>query len=304
MRFGSAKVDKKGYRGMHLHDNRIAETPLTLDAEQDWQLAATLFTAADKVNSGPVVLISSASAVPQTYYRHFARHLVTEGATAVLTFDYRGMSASSGDRRRWRHLRMFHWDQFDFVAATRWLIEHYPNHELVGLGHSYGGQALGLSGESDKFSRYAGVATLSGYWRNLATPYSVWLKTQVAGRFLSHVLGCVPKGLSPGETFPGPIMLDWADWILKSDYWFDADDVPGLENYAKVTLPYLSVGLNDDPWGTKAALHAFMRHYTNADVKRVWLSPGDSGPLEHLGYFRRRHAANHWPIVTDFLLNR
>ena len=154
------------------------ERELIIEAPQEWNLATTLFTPTSPANqrpSSPTILLSSAAGVPRAIYSNFARHLVQSGAAAVMIYDYRGMGGSAGDKKRWPELRMFHWAQHDFPACAQWLRNEFPNHPLVGMGHSFGGQALGLSGASHLFERYATVATMSGYWRGLDTPYKVWV---------------------------------------------------------------------------------------------------------------------------------
>ncbi|MGO4843960.1 esterase, partial [Rhizobiaceae sp. 2RAB30] len=59
------------------------------------------------------------------------------------------------------------WALLDLPAAAKALDAAAPGHAMVGVGQSYGGQALGLSGISDRFLRYGMVATMSGYWRGL-----------------------------------------------------------------------------------------------------------------------------------------
>ena len=152
-------------------------------------------------------------------------------------------------------------------------------------------------------TRYATVATMSGYWRGLDTPWRVWLQTQVFGRVVASTLGYVPEAVSPGTTMPGGIFLDWARWIASPDYFFSDPDLPEIYRFNTVTLPYLSIGLTDDPWGTRQAVDDFISRYTNADLKQMWIEPGESGKIGHLGYFSRRHSQGLWPELRDFLLH-
>ena len=285
-------------------DGGISAVPVTFPAAEDWILHGTLYENVKAEKNAPVVLISGAAGAPHIFYNAFAHHLCKMGAAAVLTYDYRGMAASSGDVKQWDRLRMFHWAQHDFTAATAYLKDRFLGHPLMGVGHSYGGQALGLSGQAHKFERYATVATMSGYWRGLDTPYSVWFKTQIFGRLVAKTLGHIPKVFGLGGVFPGKIFLDWAKWIRSPNYWFDSDDVPGLDNFKHVTLPYLSIHVSDDLWGTVRAIGSFMAHYENADFRQITVSPGKSGKIGHIGYFRKVHEAEHWPHITNFLFEK
>jgi len=276
---------------------------ITLQSADNWELAATLFTSAKSSSDKPAVLISSAAGAPRGYYTKFAQALIDAGAPAVLTYDYRGMHGSAGDRSRWPELRMFHWGEHDFTAAAKFLKNHQDGGPIVGLGHSYGGQAPGLSEAWPLFERYASVATLNGYWRGTDQPIRVWLQTQIFGRALARFWGHVPENFPAAGGMPGTIMKDWANWIARPDYFFDLEDVPATRHFPQVTLPYLSFRPADDPWATKRAVETFMARYTAADLKHHVIEPGKSGPIGHLGFFRSVHRGDHWPLVIKYLLN-
>jgi len=282
----------------------VKEADIAFPAEQDWTLHGRLFEPiTPPPTSASVIVLSGAAAVPEGFYWSFARHLVRHGAAAVLTYDYRGIGRSSGDRSRWRDLRMADWGRLDFAAAIRLMVERFPDNDLVGCGHSYGGQAPGLTRESANFVRYGTVATMSGYWAKTDQPMRVWAQTQLMGRPLAALLGQVPKPLSVGEAMPGGIMLDWAKWIASRNYFFDDPSVSEAAHFADVQMPYLAVHVVDDLWGTRAAIIDFMRHYTGTDVRLLTLKPGESGPVGHLGFFRKAHSDVHWPVLTDWLLH-
>ena len=59
------------------------------------------------------------------------------------------------------------WAVLDLPAAAAALDAVAPGHDMVGVGQSYGGQALGLCGIAGRFTRYGMVATMSGYHRGL-----------------------------------------------------------------------------------------------------------------------------------------
>ena len=282
-------------------DDDLRERSVTIDA-RGWTLSGSLFDPGGSGADGPAVLLSAAAMVPQGYYARFARFLVRNGARAVLTYDYRGVGQSAGDRNRWHELRMKDWAVLDFPAALAFLEEIAGPGPVVGMGHSYGGQALGLSGVADRFERYATVATMSGHWRLLDTPKRIFLLTQVFGPAVARLLGQLPKAISPGEAMPGAVFLDWSRWIASPDYWFDDDSVPETSRFAAVRTPYLSVRPSDDVWATERAVAAFMRHYTANDLRHLVLDPGESGTIGHLGFFRQAHCASHWRPVVRYLL--
>ncbi|EFL90420.1 alpha/beta fold hydrolase [Ahrensia sp. R2A130] len=275
---------------------------LTLVSAGGWPLGATLFQAPSPNSEKPAVLISSAAGAPRGYYTKFAQALIYGGAPAVLTYDYRGMHGSKGDRSRWPELRMFQWGEHDFTAVAEFLKDHVQGGPIVGLGHSYGGQAPGLSAAWSLFERYGTVATLNGYWRGTDQPIRVWLQTQIAGRALAKFWGHVPDSFPGAGGMPGTIMKDWADWIARPDYFFDLEDVPATRHFPNVKLPLASFRPADDPWATKRAVETFMARYTAADLTHHVIEPGPSGPIGHLGFFRSVHRESHWPTVIRYLL--
>ena len=211
----------------------------------------------------------------------------------------RQVSAKTG-----QSFTMKQWATQDFVCAAQWLANHAPESPMVGLGHSFGGQALGLSGISSLFERYCGVAAMSGYWHNTGEPWGVLLKTQLVGVPISHVLGALPGWIGMGETMPGTIFRQWAKWVRYPNYFFDDPSISETAHFADVTLPLLFIGIEDDAWGTRAAVDGLFRHYTKAQRHEFWLKPDEeSGAIGHLGLFRQRHRANHWPVLRDFLLH-
>jgi predicted alpha/beta hydrolase len=106
-------------------------------------LAGTLFR---RERDGPAALVSSATAAPQGLYSAFAGALVGAGAGAVLTYDYRGVGRSARPSSWHRRIAKKEWALCDFAAALAALRQAAPRRPLVGVGQSFGGQALGHLG--------------------------------------------------------------------------------------------------------------------------------------------------------------
>jgi predicted alpha/beta hydrolase len=178
-----------------------------------------------------------------------------------------------------------------------------PGHAMVGVGQSFGGQALGLCGAAARFERYGMVATMTGYHRLLDDP-TVWARMNVVGVPISLLFRDTPRWLGIGEPMPSSCFRDWARWCRHPDYFFGDPDLPETALFASLTTPILALGLTDDPWGNPRAVAAFMKHYEKAPVETRWLSPDDAGgqAIGHLGYFRSRFAKTLWPQFIAWLL--
>lgn len=267
-------------------------------ATDGFALTGTLF---EGPSSGPLLLISSATAVPRGLYAAFAQAAVAAGARAALIYDYRGTGGS--DDPSWRNrVGMKDWALLDFPAAVAALGAVAPGHAMVGVGQSYGGQALGLSGVADRFQRYGMVATMSGYFGGLDDRAAKWRMLGI-GVPMSYLSRRTSRRMGVGEPIPSTVFRDWARWCSMPDYFFDDPGVPETARYRDVTTPILALGMTDDVWGTERAIHALMRHYSSAPLELRLISPAESGgPIGHLGYFRSRFAATLWPDLLGWLL--
>jgi predicted alpha/beta hydrolase len=269
-------------------------------AEDGFPLEGTLF---EGEGDGPLVLISSATAVPRGLYAAFAGATVAAGARAALIYDYRGTGGSVRPKGWSKRIAMRDWALLDMPAAARALDAIAPGRPMVGVGQSYGGQALGLSGIANRFRRYAMVATMSGYWRGLDD--NAGLKMFLVGVPMSFLFRDMPRWLGVGDPIPATVFRDWARWCAMPNYFFDDRTLPETARYADVKTPILAIGLTDDVWGTPRAIVSLMRRYANAPVELRWLSPADAGghKIGHLGFFRSRFAETLWPQVIEWLLN-
>jgi predicted alpha/beta hydrolase len=273
---------------------------VTFEASDGFPLCGQLFHGESRK---PLVLISSATAVPQGFYSAFAKHLIANGARAVLTYDYRGVAASRRARKAVPEIRFKDWAVKDFPAALRCLQAVAPGHETVGIGQSFGGQALGISDCSNVFSRYGMVATMSGAVHLLDDKW-VWLRMNIVGVPVSYLTPSMPRWMN-GEPIPGSVFRDWARWCRMKNYFFDDPQLGAAELLAKVKTPVLAVGLEDDPWGTRRAVSHFLSYHTSAPIEQRWYSPADTGgqPIGHLGFFRSRFSQSLWPEMTKWLLD-
>src|SRR5262249_14510456 len=113
-----------------------------IPARDGFSLAATVFTPAAPPQR--VVLVNSATAVPRRIYRGFGTYLAERGF-AVLTYDYRGIAGSRPRAFKGFEARMRDWAALDVTAAIDHMRTVWPAAMLAVVGHSFGGQAVGLA---------------------------------------------------------------------------------------------------------------------------------------------------------------
>lgn len=278
----------------------VERRDIRIETEDGFPLAGTLTSGS---GAGPAVLISSATAVPRGFYRAFAETLVAEhGFSAALTYDYRGTGGSRHAGAKSRRISMRDWGRKDLPAALDALKAAVPERPVVGVGQSYGGQALGLSGRHDEFQRYLMIVPMSGYWRGTAEPFKVLASMNLVGVPLAMLTGRVPEWAGIGIELPGGVFRDWARWCRDKDYFFNDPILNARAGYAAVTTPILAIGMKDDKWGTPTAMEGLMKYYSNAPVERRWADPGEAGgAIGHIGFFKSRFKVTLWPSAIDWL---
>ncbi|MEY9130077.1 putative alpha/beta hydrolase [Bradyrhizobium diazoefficiens] len=111
--------------------------------------------------------------------------------------------------------------------------ERYNTLPLAYIGHSFGGQALGLIANNTDISRAAFVASQAATWRLMTSPekYRVFAFMNLIGVPLAHAFGYAPGWAGIGEDLPKGVFLQWADWVSSPRYLFDSK-LPALENFA------------------------------------------------------------------------
>lgn len=280
------------------------EQHLTLEARDGFPLAATVYGGTER--GGPVALVASAMAVPRRYYAPFARTLAARGVR-VVTFDYRGIGESRRGDLRHLDASLTTWAREDLAGAAAWIDRTLAPERLAWVGHSVGGQLLGLVPEvAARVSCALFVAVQSGHWRlwHGAGRARMWLLWHAAIPALSPVLGYFPgKRLGLGADLPRGVVEEWARWGRHPEYLRGRAEAAGL---TALRAPLLSLSFTDDGYAPPDAVARAEGWYTNAALERRALRPQDVGlrGVGHFGFFREAAREALWPLATDWLERR
>jgi predicted alpha/beta hydrolase len=251
------------------------------------------------------IVIPCAMGVAQKFYGHFAEWLATQGYLAI-TFDYRGVGLSAPRSLRGFHINIVDWARQDCAAIIDFAKARLPGAPLYWVGHSLGGQLLGLIPNRHHIDRVITVATGSGYWRDMVwrTRGVVWWLWFVVVPVSLRLLGYFPgKRLRKVGNLPSGVMAQWRRWCLSPEYLASVEGEEVRAAYAAVRTPMLSLSFTDDEMMSDRSIHILHGLYVSAPVEYRRIAPSDIGArhIGHFGFFRPQFERTLWQLVPQSL---
>lgn len=253
------------------------------------------------------VVINGATGVAARFYHRYAAFLAAAGFD-VLTYDYRGVGASSpGDLRgcgwRWRD-----WGLKDCDAAIAFMAR-VSSAPLMVVGHSIGGFLPGLASRNDAIERMLTVGAQFAWWGDYAPNQqaALFLKWHVVMPVVTAACGYFPgRRLGWVEDLPAGVAYEWAFRRRR----FELSHPPGersevLKRMAACQAEILAVCVTDDPLGTVRAVERTLAAYAGADRRIAELEPAALGRSRagHFDLFRTAHAETFWADTVHWLKN-
>jgi predicted alpha/beta hydrolase len=251
------------------------------------------------------VVVPSAMGVTQSFYARFAEWLAARGYLAA-TFDYRGIGQSAPASLRGFEIDIRDWATQDCAAVIDFMKARAPQLPLYWVGHSLGGQLLGLIPNGERIDRVITIATGNGYWleNSWQTRRFVWWLWFVTVPLALRAVGYFPgKRLRKVGDLPRGVMAQWRRWCLNREYVVGAEGESARHSYASVHTPMLSLSFTDDEMMSEQGIRSLHRLYTNAPIEYRRIAPRDVGEprIGHFGFFRSQFESTLWPLVTQWL---
>jgi predicted alpha/beta hydrolase len=256
------------------------------------------------------LLIAPAMGVEQRFYADFAHWMAGQG-WLVMSLDYRGMGASrpAAMRHSLKGLDadIHTWAEQDAAGAVDELSRLLgPDRPLHWLGHSLGGQILGLLPNRDRIAKAVTVGCGSGYWRENAAGLRryVWWLWYVVVPLSLPVFGYFPgRRLRKVGDLPRGVMAQWRRWCLDRDYLMGEGGSALRQQYAALKLPMLSLSFTDDEFMSRRNTESLHGFYAGAQPQMQRIAPREVGErrIGHFGFFRARFEAKLWPRVSHWL---
>jgi predicted alpha/beta hydrolase len=269
-------------------------------AADGYPLAVTRFAA--KGLPWCTMAIAGAMGVRQDFYHPIARFFAENGCH-VLTFDYRGMGWSRREPLTRFDVSVVDWAAKDLNAMLHEARRPAPHLPLVLLGHSLGGQIIGIAPDHAQVAAAIAVTAGSGFYRlNRKMRVEVRALWFAIMPVLTSLFGYFPgKRLRMVGDLPRGVAWQWRRWCLHPEYLLS--EGPQMKaSYARFAAPILSYSFDDDPMITAEAVDSLNAFYRNARFTRRHVVPAEIGEkgVGHFGYFAERSRATLWAESLDW----
>lgn len=251
--------------------------------------------------SHSIMVIAPSVGTTSEYYDDFANYLCERGFT-VITFDYRGVGNSAPESLLGYKANMHQWAVQDINAVLIYTKQQYPNQEIIYLGHSIGGEIIGLAPASQYISKMIFVCSAL----SCAKLFPLSNRIKIAGlkmlaRTTSRLYGYFPgKKLYIFDDLPNGVVHEWANWCDRSNGLFD---IFPDNNYRKLTIPVLAFTFEDDWHCPPRAVKELLIRFENAMITWYHLKPKDIG-IKKIGqkdFFKTSMQQSLWEMLLKWI---
>lgn len=285
----------------------IKAKQITITAKDGYKLTAILREPIIKKKG--IVQIHCGGGLHQYLYKNFAQYLSKNGYVTI-TFDYRGIGLSRPKKLKGFKADAIDWGELDMAGVLDYVIENYPNDKKIIAAHSMGGQLVGLMENSDKIDQLFLIASSTGYWKDMNSPYKwifapLWLSIIPIHNFIFGYTRA--NKLKFGEDFPKGVASNWWKWSLRKNYFEDdLRDFSKIDGYSRIKIPLTSIQISDDPLANEVTANNLLKYYKEAIIKIQKFTPKELGvkKIGHIGFFSRKFETTLWKnIITQIEIN-
>ena len=280
---------------------------LSIMTERNRALAATVYRPKDEVKAA--LMIAPATGIKRQFYHNFATYLAASGF-GVLTFDNEGIGESLSSDLAKCDASLISWGRHDMPAALDALQDEFSDVTYHLIGHSAGGQLIGLMPNYKALTSVFNVACSSGQIKNMDMPY----KLKAMGFMDAFIpLTNLTFGYTPadkigmGEPLPRGVARQWREWCNGAGYIKTAFGKSiHTHFYDEIDMPALWLGFSDDEIANSKNIDDMIRVFSKMPVEKRFFEPEEFGlnSIGHMRYFSNRtnaKAPQLWQMAVDWL---
>jgi predicted alpha/beta hydrolase len=276
---------------------------LRIHASDGFPLAVTSFI--PKKANGHVLLINSATGVKQQFYVDFATRLSEQGFR-VFTYDYRGIGNSKPNTLKKFSASMHEWGTLDYHAILKYIFLTYTDSRTTVIGHSVGGQIIGMSPLSENVDRIVTVGAQTPFVGNFGSGLGklklLFFWYALIPVFTS-LFGYFPASkLRLFEDLPANVARQWAAWAKTRN--FVMEEFPFMkQRFNALHQDALMISFSDDEFAPPRAVKNLMSFFTNLQWSHWELKPQDFRlqKLGHFSFFRANVGIQKWESLTRWI---
>ena len=278
---------------------------LSIICKDGYELAARFYPAQGNTKQEMPVLICPATGIIKQFYHYFADWLADQGFD-VMVFDFRGIGESLHGPLKNSRASIVQWGQLDIPAAVDALLIKTNTQQVYLLGHSAGGQLIGIMPNHSKVAKVIAVSGSTGHVKGLSGRTKILAPIMFKGIFpLARLtLGYGPtNAIGMGENLPKDVAREWAQFCSKPGYVINAIGKTVKEDFhTSIKIPVTVLWSSDDEIATHSNVKDLLRLYPNAKTNMIELKPSAFGHknIGHMLMFKRSHQ-NIWPVIANEL---
>jgi len=267
-----------------------------------YELTGTLY---NSENPNAAVFIGPATGIKRRFYDAFAQHL-SEIGYAVLTFDNRGIGDSISGPLNDLNATLINWGRLDMTAVLEKLKSLYPDLSYHLIGHSAGGQLVGLMDNALDIKSIFNYASSSGNLRKMEYPFRfsalffmnfyIPISNALLGKTNSQWVGM-------GEPLPKALAAQWSKWCNGEGYVAtDFGEEIKEHFYDEITYPSLWLHATDDGIANYETVSEMADVFPNSPQEIISLDPKELGydSLGHMGFFSSKKKEL-WKYAVEWL---
>ena len=275
---------------------------IKIKCADSYEITATVYIPS---NIKGAIMLAPATGIKRRLYTSFATFLKDNGY-GVITFDNQGIGDSKNGKIKNSRASLVSWGQLDMTAVFTSLKSYFPNVKYHLVGHSAGGQLVGLMDGATELTSIFNVACSSGSLSNLKYPY----------KFKAHFLMSffIPlnnlffgyannQWLGMGEPLPKKCAQQWADWCNGKGYVKNYLDTNHLKHhYNELKCTSLWINATDDDIANNENVKDMIRVFPNLKTTTQTLNPIEY-ELKEIGHmkFFSKSSKKLWDIAIDWL---
>jgi len=288
---------------MKISMSQIKPTDIKIECIDEYTIAASVYFPKQPIKGA--ILIGPATGIKRQFYQKFSAFLAQHGY-GVLTFDNRGIGESLIGDIKHSDASLQCWGEKDMTAALEQLKLSFPGTKYHLVGHSAGGQLVGLMSNASDLTSMYNFACSSGQLSNMRLSYRVKahffmnffipLSNTIFGHTKSQWLGM-------GEPLPSTVAKQWRKWCNGAGYVRTAFDKTIFKHhYNELSMESVWLNASDDDIANKLNVADMLSVFPQLKAEEITLDPKKHNLKEigHMKFFSQK-SEKLWRHTLDWL---